>query len=187
MTLRDLFHHRVFTFSNFLSFSRIILLVPLWYLLWGEQYKHEHRYETLAIGLVMIATDFFDGFLARKLGQETPLGQYLDPIADKIAILGGLYLLYLKRNYPLWILLFIFLREIFGSFFGMYLLTRHNILGKPNYWGKAGVFFISLSAIWYLMEYPMPWISDIPVIILLIGGIITYSNRYVRTIFNNPR
>lgn len=140
------------------------------------------NYEALAIALVMVATDFFDGRLARAMGQESALGQYLDPIADKVAALGGLYLLYLKRDYPGWILLYIFLREVYGSFFGMFLLLRRNTMAKPNYWGKAGVFFIAVSGIAYLVAWEYRKWTDIPVVFCLTGGIIAYWIRYYKTI-----
>jgi CDP-diacylglycerol--glycerol-3-phosphate 3-phosphatidyltransferase len=185
MTIRDLFSHRVFTISNFLTFSRILLLFPLWFLVINDDYDQEYRYVSLLIALTMIATDYFDGFLARKLGQESALGQYLDPLADKVTILAGLYLMYLKRGYPLAMFLFIFFREVYGSFFGIFLLLRRNTLGKPSFWGKAGVFFISISALWYLMDLPMKALTNIPVVVTLTGGIITYSFRYARTVLNS--
>jgi len=183
MTIRDLFRHRVFTISNFLTFSRILLLFPLWYLVVNETYVDQYRYETLIIALVMIATDFFDGVLARKLGQESPLGQYLDPVADKITILGGLYLMYLERSYPLYMFLFILFREIYGTFFGLFLMLKRDTLGKPSLWGKFGVFFIAISALWYLMDLPYKWWSNIPVVVSITGGLVAYSMRYARTIF----
>lgn len=184
MTFRELFQHRVLTLSNLLSLSRIFLLIPLWHLLWTERSPHYYRNETLAIVALMIATDFLDGWLARRLGQETPLGQYLDPVADKIVIIGGLILLYLKRGYPAGILIFILLREIYGTFFGMFLLTKRNVLGKPSYWGKTGVFFISVSGICYLLDWEYSAYTNIPVIFTLTGGIIAYGMRYAKTIFS---
>ena len=44
------------------------------------------RHNEWALGLFVAAgiTDFFDGQLARRLHQQTTLGQYLDPVADKM-------------------------------------------------------------------------------------------------------
>jgi len=184
MTIRDLFTHRVFTVANLLTFSRIILLFPLWYFIMNEEKSSYYQNISMGIAITMIATDFFDGYLARKLGQESALGQYLDPVADKVTILAGIYMLYLKKDYPLWLFLFIVFREVYGSFFGAFLLLKRNTLGKPSLWGKAGVFFISISALWYLGEWPYQWIADIPVVVTLTGGLISYSMRYSKTIFN---
>ena len=46
-------------------------------------------------------TDVIDGFLARNLGQTTPFGAYLDPIADKF-LLSGLYLAFGAEKYVMW-------------------------------------------------------------------------------------
>jgi phosphatidylglycerophosphate synthase len=135
----------------------------------------------------MILTDYLDGFLASKLGQETPLGQYLDPVADKITILIALFLLYLKREYPLWLFLIILGREVFGSFFGVFLLTKRNIMGKPNLWGKTGVFVISISAMLYLINSPYKKSLDFIILAILIIGLLAYSIRYIRTILNIPK
>ena len=50
--------------------------------------------QTLAAGLVFLAamlTDAFDGYVARRMGQVSRLGLYLDPVVDKILVLGLLY------------------------------------------------------------------------------------------------
>lgn len=49
----------------------------------------------IALGLYTVATlsDFFDGYLARKLGQVSDFGKFLDPIADKIFIAAILLIL----------------------------------------------------------------------------------------------
>ena len=182
MKIKELFiTHRVFTISNFLSILRIILIIPLsWFILSDNG---DYEYHALILIVIMVASDYLDGYLARKLGQETPLGQYLDPVADKVAILVGLYLLYAKKGYPLAILLFIFLREIVGTFYGMFLLTKRNLLGKPNYWGKTGVFAIAISGIWYLMGWPYKEWTNLPVLFLLTGGVISYFIRYRRTVW----
>ena len=98
MTVRELFTYRILTISNLLSLSRVLGIPAMWYIL-----AHPHdivslRLYTALTLAFMTATDYLDGYLARKLGQETPLGQYLDPIADKIVIIAGLFLLVVYRD-----------------------------------------------------------------------------------------
>jgi len=66
---------------NWLSFSRI-LLVPAFVALLLVRYQ---KY-ALAVFLIALATDWLDGFLARRRSQVTTLGKLLDPLADKLLI-----------------------------------------------------------------------------------------------------
>lgn len=183
MTVRELFTYRVFTVSNFLSLSRVLLLPLLWLTLQKGSDEPTWNYYSIAILCLMILTDFFDGLIARLLGQESPLGQYLDPVADKLAILGGLIMLVIHRAYPVWVVVFIFLREAAGTFIGGYLLIKKNILGKPNWWGKFGVGFCALSGLAYLVEWQYKEYTIWLLVFTFLGGIAAYAKTYWRTVF----
>lgn len=182
MTIKELLNYRLFTVSNLLSLMRVFLLPLLWFTISRTDTTYSN-FGTLIILGIMVITDFLDGFLARMLGQETPLGQYLDPVADKIAIVTGFLLLTYYRNFPVWVTVFIILREILGTWLGGFLLIKRNILGKPNYWGKLGVSFCAFAGMFYLLDLPHKELTIIPIIITLTGGIIIYSKTYWRTVF----
>ena len=81
----------IFNVPNLLSLSRI-LSVPVFIVLMLEP----SPVRTLAAGIVFSlasATDWLDGYLARKWGQVTKMGKLLDPIADKILIMSALVIL----------------------------------------------------------------------------------------------
>lgn len=182
MTVKELFNYRIFTISNLLSLSRILGIPAMWYIL---AHPHDITSIRLYTGLLlffMTLTDYLDGYLARKLGQETPLGQYLDPIADKIVIVSGLSLLVWYREYPLWVTVFIALREIAGTIGGGFLLLKRNVLGRPNYWGKSGVGMVSLSGLFYLFNWPYREWTIPPMLFVFAGGIFAYTKTYGRTI-----
>ncbi|MCS6972762.1 MAG: CDP-alcohol phosphatidyltransferase family protein, partial [Leptospiraceae bacterium] len=71
MTVRELFTYRVLTISNLLSLSRMLAVPALWYILAHPHDIERVRLYTALTLFFMIATDFFDGYLARRLGQET--------------------------------------------------------------------------------------------------------------------
>lgn len=77
---------------NILTSLRILLipiLVAAFYLA-----PYESRYLLAAfIFTVASLTDWLDGYLARKLGQQTPFGAFLDPVADKLIVAVALVLL----------------------------------------------------------------------------------------------
>ena len=79
---------KIFNVPNMLSLSRI-LSVPIFIVLMLEP----SPVRALAAGIVFSlasATDWLDGYLARKWGQVTKMGKLLDPIADKILIMSAL-------------------------------------------------------------------------------------------------
>ena len=66
---------------NLISSLRIFCILPvIFFILQGNSYF------AFAIFLIAGATDFFDGYLARRLGQESPLGANLDLLADKLFV-----------------------------------------------------------------------------------------------------
>jgi len=87
-----------YTIPNLLTGLRITLIpviVGLFYL--------PYHWSNMACGILFALvgiTDAFDGYLARKLGQTSPLGAFLDPVADKLIVATALVLIVSKD--PRW-------------------------------------------------------------------------------------
>ena len=101
---------------NILTIGRI-LLVPFFVLAF---YLPGFYGDLTAFALFVIAsfTDFLDGMLARMLGEESKLGELLDPIADKIIVATALILLVMDgtiRHYEVIAAIIILTREILIS------------------------------------------------------------------------
>src|SRR5215831_15113631 len=91
---------RVWTISNILSLLRIALVGPIIAAL-----LENSPAGNLTAGLLVFAaaaTDFFDGLLARRLNQISEFGKIVDPVADKIAVLGVAAVLVHLGRVPLW-------------------------------------------------------------------------------------
>lgn len=100
--------------ANLLTFARIILVIPFAALFLADAAWNMKA--ALAIFIVASATDFFDGWIARKRGEVSALGAALDPIADKLLIAAALLLLTrngIVRDFGVVAALVILLREIF--------------------------------------------------------------------------
>ena len=76
---------------NVLTLSRI-LMIPLMVMSFYWFGKHAHLIAAALFAVASI-TDWFDGYLARKWNQATPLGAFLDPVADKLIVAVALVLL----------------------------------------------------------------------------------------------
>ncbi|GIL65014.1 hypothetical protein Vafri_18789 [Volvox africanus] len=79
------------TLPNVLTFFRL-LLVPVILAVWELQYRYTPTL-CAAIFIAASVTDYFDGYLARKLKIATVFGAFLDPVADKIMVATALVLL----------------------------------------------------------------------------------------------
>jgi CDP-diacylglycerol--glycerol-3-phosphate 3-phosphatidyltransferase len=76
---------------NSITLFRIIL-IPVLVVLFYIPFAHTY-FLTAAVFALAAGTDWLDGYLARKLGQSTPLGAFLDPVADKLMVAVALALL----------------------------------------------------------------------------------------------
>jgi len=81
---------------NLLTMLRIALIPGVLFLLWEGTPKSNFWAAILYIGTAL--TDLIDGYLARKWGQISVLGKFLDPLADKLLVMATLiWLAYLGR------------------------------------------------------------------------------------------
>jgi len=77
---------------NILTLSRIAMIPLLAALLWWPGWHAGYLY-AFVLYCVMGFTDYFDGYLARSTGAVSRLGQFLDPIADKIMVVSVILVL----------------------------------------------------------------------------------------------
>ena len=124
---------QVLTIPNALSFARL-LGVP--YFFWLIVVPHSDGLAVIVL-FVSGATDWLDGYLARRLRQFSRLGELLDPLADRLYILAALAALYLRDFIPWWIV-FALLGRDFLMTVVLSRLKRRGITGLPvHFVGKA--------------------------------------------------
>ncbi|HEY6643461.1 CDP-alcohol phosphatidyltransferase family protein [Povalibacter sp.] len=83
---------------NALCFLRMLLVIPVAWLLAHHEFK-----ATLWLFAVAAATDGLDGFLAKRCGWTSELGKIIDPLADKILLVGVFLTLAVMGLVPLWL------------------------------------------------------------------------------------
>ena len=82
----------------------------------------------LVLFLAASFTDWLDGYLARRWRQTSPLGALLDPIADKVLVLGTFLAFVQLRLVPAWMVLVIALREFLITGIRLYAASRRLVL-----------------------------------------------------------
>ena len=125
--------------------SALRLLLSPFILFFSYKGRHE---EASLLFLVLALSDAVDGFIARRLKAQTYLGKLLDPLADKILLLTGLFSVSFfttVRLDPL-LLTLLFSRDIF-LVAGSLILKRFGFVPEPSPSGKLTTFFLSLTVI----------------------------------------
>jgi CDP-diacylglycerol--glycerol-3-phosphate 3-phosphatidyltransferase/cardiolipin synthase len=97
---------------TWLRVAAIPLLVTIFYL--PVSWLSMPEKNALATGLFIFAalTDWLDGYLARRMKQESAFGQFLDPVADKLIVAAALLVLLNMDRVQVWVALVIIGREI---------------------------------------------------------------------------
>lgn len=99
----------IFTRANFVTTTRIILTpLFLYFLFRGREY-----FEIFALIIFIVAsvTDAYDGYIARKYREETSLGKFLDPLADKFLMSAAFISFVIMDLIPLWMVILVILRD----------------------------------------------------------------------------
>lgn len=157
---------------NGISFSRLLAVPFVLYFL--HEPTRESRWISLGIFILAAATDFLDGYLARRLNQITDLGKFLDPLVDKLLVLAPLLALIELQQIPAWGVFLIFGREL--TIAG-WRVNQPTISGA-NIWGKLktisqivaiSLLIAPLPPVWQLPAIVAFWIS---VALTVISGII---------------
>ena len=117
------------------------LSVPIVVLLFAWDFPDNEAWAT-AVFVVAMATDWFDGRIARRRGTTSPLGSLLDPIADKILVLAVLVMLIEEGVAPAWMVAAIVAREFLVSGLRLAAIERGVVmeardLGKLKTWAQA--------------------------------------------------
>lgn len=147
---RSLKQGRILTIPNILTLFRIALVLPFVHLI------AEGRYLT-AMGVFFAAgaTDFADGFAARRLGQQSYIGRLLDPLADKVLIAAAYIVMAVPHkalpSIPLWLAVTVIGRDLLivvGSLI-VYSVVRFKDF-KPTFMSKLNT-TVELAFIFYFL------------------------------------
>lgn len=169
----------LFTWSNLISLSRIIVALPVIYL---------HRTSGGEVGPLIIAlavygilSDFLDGWVARKTGSVSELGKILDPLADKICafLLFG-YTVWIGLV-PLWFFILVVLRDLLIMWGSLWIRWTRGKVAMAVLSGKVSV---NALALYWLSVFFFPAAHEVHTffmgnaIALMILSFIDYFHRF---------
>ena len=134
----------LFTVPNAVTLVRLGCLPVFLYLLFGRDDRGSAAWLLAAIG----ATDWLDGYLARRLRQVSTFGKVLDPTADRLVFLVGAVALLIDGSVPVWFGVATLVREGFVAIVALVLAAAGARRIDVTYIGKCATFGL-------LIAYPL--------------------------------
>lgn len=175
---------KIWTISNMLSVSRIVLMIPAMYFFITPMTFH--REIALLIILVAVATDALDGYVARIRNEVSDFGKIIDPLADKVSVAIVVVMLTIFGDIPLWFTMVVLGRDLIIFVAGLYIKSRTGIILPSLMSGKVAVSILALTLVFPVLRYPslegaylfFQWLT----IGLLTYSFLVYAQRFFSTL-----
>ncbi|WP_405217893.1 CDP-alcohol phosphatidyltransferase family protein [Agrococcus sp. Ld7] len=161
----DPFFTRVVTLPNAITLARLLLLVPVcWLIVVGA----EGSWLPVVMLAIWASTDWIDGVLARALHQESRFGEVMDPVADRIGIIGVTLALALGGAVDWWILAVIFAVDVATVVFAGKAARAGSI--HVSWTGKARTALLLTAIVVLLLGHTvLPWAMPVGMTLMLLG------------------
>ncbi len=145
---------RILTVPNLISFARIALIPGFVILIVNEGTE----LAGILLFALVAATDWVDGYVARRTGQVSEFGKLLDPTADRLAIAAMLVALVIRGAFPVWAALLIVVRDLLILLAGAVLLLSRGGRIEVRFVGKVATFGLMLGisvVAWGNLDLPL--------------------------------
>lgn len=124
--------NKIFTISNFITFTRLVLTFVFLYLF----ISNENRYVALVIYAIAASTDWLDGQIARMTKTVSWLGKMMDPVVDRCLLFTGVVGLVGKGELPVWVCIAIIGRDVYLALGNLIVRRYHRRPIDVVYTGK---------------------------------------------------
>lgn len=150
-----------------------VLMIPAYMVFMYLSGGHSNLWMWIGLGIFILAsvTDFVDGYIARKYGQVSDFGKFLDPLADKLLTLAAMAMFCQWGSFPAWALMIVLTREFAVSGLRMVAGPKGKVIAA----GKSGKFKTasSMVGLCFLMAFP-----DCAVLCWIVAGLIVLTTVY---------
>ena len=167
--------NKIFNISNSLSFLRLLLALPLCWLIMNNQ-----NILALVIALVAILTDILDGYFARKRNEITEIGKIIDPVADKVIIGAVAIVMIIKSMVPVWFVAAVLSRDVLILLGGLYLSKKLGYVIYSDIIGKMSVTILAFVMIGLVFKIVI--FRDYGIYLALAALLVSFINYLIRMI-----
>jgi cardiolipin synthase len=169
------------TVPNLFTLLRLLCLPLFVWLLFGLPSRQAAAWLLGALG----ATDWVDGYLARRLGQTSEFGKKFDPTVDRLLFVVGIVGILVNESMPVWFGVAVLAREVLvGGTIAVATVAFGMARFDVTWWGKTATFLLMFAVPGFLMGHSSvpgadaftvaAWILGIPGLALSYYTAITY-------------
>lgn len=180
------------TLPNALTTARLLAVpVVVWLLIADEGAGGHLRWWALLVFLLAAATDYLDGYFARRWNVVSAFGQLADPIADKALVLVTLGAIVVVDGIPWWPLAVLAVREI-GVTVGRLAVAKGAVIAASR-GGKLKTVLQLLALTAYLLPLTDAWVGHVAwwsllaAVLLAVGTGVHVAMQITRAARTNPR
>ncbi len=163
----------VWTVPNLITLIRLLCLPLFVYVLFGVPSRQAAAWMLGGLG----ATDWVDGYLARRLGQTSEFGKKFDPTVDRLLFVVGIVAIIVNDAIPIWFAIAVLAREVLvGGAVAIATLAFGMQRFDVTWWGKTATFLLMFAVPGFLMGHSSvpgadgftiaAWIFGVPGLIL---------------------
>jgi len=147
---------RILTLANIISLLRALSAIPIIYTILIPEYQ----WLTAILIILAVLSDALDGYFARRAGEVTNFGKWLDPAADFIVITTIVLYLVVMGLFPKWFFIFYVIRHLFIAVPAIYFLNYGHHILSANMWGKWATGISTLTVFLHIFEFhAIPWLK----------------------------
>ena len=167
----------ILTPANAVTIARLAAAPVAFWMMLAD--RDQSSWILTALWFLLSWSDMLDGRLARKYG-KTRSGAFLDPLADKVLVLGGISCMVMEGRFPMEALVLIALREIAVSAFRSGYARRG--LAVPASQLAKWKTFVQLAAVgWVLLPLTrdIEWIADLTLWVGVVIGLVSGAQYFI--------
>ena len=150
-----------FNAANLMTYARIAAVPFLvWIITWIDDGRRSHQVANMAASILAATvftfagfSDLLDGWIARRYGMVSTYGKFIDPLADKLLLLGTTVMMVPIGRLPAWLVVIILAREITITTLRA-IAAAEGIIIAASQWGKRKAAFQSVALGALLLHYP---------------------------------
>jgi len=144
---------RVATVPNLITTMRLLCVPIFLYLLFARDSRGWAGFLLGALG----ATDWVDGYVARRFNQTSTFGKMYDPTVDRFMLVVGIVSIIVDGSVPLWYAGIVLTREVLVSMWVLYITANGAKRMNVTWWGKVGTFANMCAFPWFLFAHERSW------------------------------